>query len=214
MRRILKRMLLLLGINIMFRALLFSVIFAITSQAYAADEKIVLAGGCFWGMEAVYRHVNGVKEVMPGYAGGEADTAHYEMVGTGKTGHAEAVEVIYDPAQINLEQILKIYFLAAHNPTELNYQTPDHGTQYRSAIFYSDEDQKKAAQDMIGKLTNNKAFSKPIVTTLEPLKQFYPAEEYHRNYAALNPYRPYIIMYDKPRVQNVKQYFPELYRDK
>ncbi len=202
------------GISFMLRILLLALIFTFTAQAYAADEKIVLAGGCFWGMEAVYRHVNGVKSVMPGYAGGEAGTAHYEMVGSGKTGHAESVEVTYDPAQVSLGQLLKIYFLAAHNPTELNYQTPDHGPQYRSAIFYANEAQKKAGQDMIDKLTQDKAFTMPIVTTLEPLKKFYPAEEYHHNYAALNPTNAYIVAYDWPRVDNVKKYFPELYRDK
>ena len=197
-------------------AVLFSC-FGFSSMAANAvpqgNQTIILAGGCFWGMEAVFKHVKGVVSAMPGYAGGKADTAHYEMVGQGTTGHAESVQVVYNPAQISLEQILKVYFIAAHNPTELNYQTPDHGTQYRSAIFYANPAQKQAAETVMAQLQKDHAYAKPIVTTLEPLKQFYPAEDYHQNYAALNPYNPYIVMYDLPRVANVKKDFPALYTE-
>jgi peptide-methionine (S)-S-oxide reductase len=184
--------------------------------AYAATpsqtpQTIVLAGGCFWGMEAVFKHVKGVSSAMPGYAGGKADTAHYDMVSEGNTGHAESVQVTYDPKQVSLEQILKVYFIAAHNPTELNYQGPDHGTQYRSAIFYETPEQKKAAETFIAQLDKNHVYSAPTVTSLEPLTVFYPAEEYHRNYAALHPYNPYILMNDAPRVEHFKMNLPDLY---
>jgi peptide-methionine (S)-S-oxide reductase len=194
--------------------ILSAIAIACTFAAPARADTIVLAGGCFWGMEAVFQHVNGVSEAMPGYAGGEADTAHYDMVSTGTTGHAEAVQVTYDPKHITLEQLLNVYFLAAHNPTEFNYQGPDHGTQYRSAIFIATPQQAQTAKAVMEKLKADHKFDALIVTTLEPLKQFYPAEEYHRNYAALHPYNPYIVMNDLPRVANVKKYFPELYVEK
>ncbi len=149
----------------------------------AKSESIVLAGGCFWGIQAVYQHLKGVRQATSGYAGGEAGTAHYNIVGSGTTGHAESVQVIYDPSQVTLGQILKVYFSVAHNPTELNFQGPDHGTQYRSAIFFANPEQEKVAAAYIDQLQKAAVFDDPIVTKLEPLKQFYPAEAYHQDYA-------------------------------
>jgi peptide-methionine (S)-S-oxide reductase len=175
------------------------------------SESIVLAGGCFWGVQAVFQHTKGVKQAVSGYAGGEADTAHYEMVSTGSTGHAESVQVTYDPSEITLGKILKVYFAVAHDPTELDYQGPDHGTQYRSAIFYSTPQQKKLAEDYIAQLQREKVFSDPIVTTLEPLKAFYAAEDYHQNYARLHPDNTYIAMNDLPKVDHLEKELPDLY---
>jgi len=175
------------------------------------SNTVVLAGGCFWGVQAVFQHTKGVKKAISGYSGGSADTAHYEMVGSGQTGHAEAVQVTYDPSQITLGSLLKIYFAVAHNPTELNYQGPDHGTQYRSAIFYENEEQKKLAQSYIAELNKAKIFPENIVTTLEPLKTFYAAEDYHQDYAKLHPENPYIVRNDLPKVVNLQKAFPELY---
>jgi len=187
-----------------------------SAKAYAtptpkATESIVLAGGCFWGVQAVFQHTTGVVSATSGYAGGKADTAKYETVTSGTTGHAESVEVTYDPKQITLDQLLDVYFTVAHNPTELNYQGPDHGTQYRSAVFYRSPDQKKLVQAHIAELTAEKKFSAPIVTTLEPLTNFYPAEDYHQNYATLHPYNPYIVMHDAPKLANLQKTFPDLY---
>ena len=193
-------------------AILFVLIASIT-QAQAADESIVLAGGCFWGLEAVFEHLTGVKDVVSGYAGGEATTAHYDQVSAGDTGHAEAVQVTYDPEIITLKQILQVYFKDAHDPTQLNYQGPDYGPQYRSTIFYSADSQKAIAERMIGQLQNDKVFKKPIVTTIEPLHKFYLAEKHHQNFAALNPHYPYIMMHDAPKVRNLKKDFPDLYKD-
>lgn len=181
-------------------------------EAHVGSESVVLSGGCFWGVQAVFQHVKGVKEAISGYAGGDASTAHYEVVSTGTTGHAESVQVTYDPSQVTLGQLLKVYFSVAHNPTELNYQGPDHGTQYRSAIFYSTPEQKKLAEAYIAQLQKEHVFSTPIVTSLEPLKNFYPAEDYHQNYAKLHPYNPYIAMNDLPKVDNLQKEFPGLYR--
>ncbi len=175
------------------------------------SSKAVLAGGCFWGLQAVFQHVKGVTHVTAGYSGGEANTAQYETVSEGNTGHAESVEVTYDPAQITYGKLLKVYFEIAHNPTELNRQTPDVGTQYRSEIFFTDADQQKVAQDYIAQLDAAKAFPKPIVTKLEPLKAFYPAEAYHQNYATLHPNQPYIAFYDLPKVANLQKAMPDLY---
>ncbi len=172
-----------------------------------STESIVLAGGCFWGVQAVFQHTKGVVTAMSGYAGGKADTAHYDMVSGGNTGHAESVEVTYDPKQIALDQLLGIYFTVAHDPTQLNYQGPDHGTQYRSAVFYRTPQQQKVVQEYISKL---KA-SAPVVTTLESLTAFYPAENYHQNYATLHPDSPYIMAYDAPKIAALKKMFPELY---
>ena len=182
--------------------------------AAAPTETIVLAGGCFWGMEAVFGSLNGVKEAMPGFAGGAAATAHYEMVSTGMTGHAESVRVTYDPAKISLEQILTVYFTVAHDPTELNRQGPDDGTQYRSAIFVANADQREAAQAMIARLTAQHRFAAPIVTKLEPYSGFYPAEAYHRHYVALHPNDEYIVINDLPKLAALKKAYPQLLAQK
>jgi len=179
----------------------------------SSEESIVLAGGCFWGVEAVFEHVKGVTQAVSGYAGGEAATADYDMVSGGATGHAESVRVTYDPQQVTLERLLDVYFAAAHNPTQLNYQGPDHGTQYRSAIFYATPEQKQAAEIAIAKLTRDKLYGEPIVTTLEKLRQFYPAEDYHQDFAARNPMHPYILMHDRPKVVKLKEAFPALYKE-
>ncbi len=177
-------------------------------------EKAVFAGGCFWGVQGVFQHVNGVTNAVSGYAGGESGTAQYEMVGTGTTGHAEVVEVTYDPAKVTYGQLLHVFFSVAHNPTQLNYQGPDHGTQYRSAVFFADEEQKQVAQSYIDQLGKAKAFSEPVVTTMEGLKAFYPAEGYHQDFLTLNPTHPYIVYNDLPKIEYLKQIFPDLYRDK
>lgn len=179
----------------------------------AETQSIVLAGGCFWGTEAVFQHVKGVKNTVAGYAGGEAKTAHYKTVGTGRTGHAESVQITYDPAQISLEQILKVYFLVAHHPTELDYQGPDIGTQYRSAVFVATPEQQKIVEETILQLKQGKAFSSPIVTKIEGLKGFYPAEAYHQNYARLHPDMPYVRVFDLPKISALQKKFPELYAD-
>jgi peptide-methionine (S)-S-oxide reductase len=175
------------------------------------SEKAVLAGGCFWGVQAVFQHVKGVSQVTSGYSGGAADTAHYEVVGSGTTGHAESVEITYDPAQVSYGQLLRVYFQVAHDPTELNRQGPDEGTQYRSSIFYGSETQKKVATDYIAQLNAAKAFPQPIVTEIVPVKAFYAAEGYHQNYATLHPNSPYIAFYDAPKVAKLQKEFPDLY---
>jgi peptide-methionine (S)-S-oxide reductase len=177
-------------------------------------QTIVLAGGCFWGMEAVFGSLKGVTEAMPGYAGGAAATAHYELVGTGTTGHAESVRVTYDPAKISLEQILNVYFLVAHDPTELNRQGPDDGTQYRSAIFVANDDQRRIAQAEIDRLTAEHRFNAPIVTKLEAYRGFYPAEAYHRHFVALHPDYPYVVFNDLPKLAALKQDYPRLVAQK
>ena len=182
--------------------------------AAAPAETIVLAGGCFWGMEAVFGSLNGVKEAMPGYSGGLAATAHYDMVSTGTTGHAESVRVTYDPAKISLEQILNVYFTVAHDPTELDRQGPDDGTQYRSAIFVANADQRARARAEIARLTAHHRYSSPIVTKLETYKAFYPAEAYHRNYVALHPDQPYVVYNDLPKLVALKKAYPQLLAQK
>jgi peptide-methionine (S)-S-oxide reductase len=172
----------------------------------------VFAGGCFWGVDAVFKHVKGVKNVVSGYAGGSAGTAKYMLVGTGTTGHAEAVKVTYDPAQISYADLMKVFFTVAHDPTELNRQGPDVGTQYRSAIFYADAQQKELAQRYIAQLDAAKAFGKPIVTQVAALDKFYPAEDYHQNYLALHPNQPYIVYNDLPKLEALKKEFPAWYR--
>lgn len=176
-----------------------------------APQTAVFAGGCFWGIQAVFQHVKGVKKATSGYAGGAATTAHYEMVSTGTTGHAESVQVIYDPSQISYGKLLKIFFSVAHDPTELNYQGPDHGTQYRSAIFTTTDEQKRVAQSYIDQLQKVKVFREPIVTQVTPLKAFYAAEDYHQNYATNHPNQPYIFINDLPKVANLQKQFPDLY---
>jgi peptide-methionine (S)-S-oxide reductase len=183
-----------------------------TAGAALNEQTAVFAGGCFWGVDAVFKHVKGVSNVESGYAGGNADTAHYEEVSGGHTGHAESVRVRFDPAKVSYEQLLQVFFSVAHNPTELNRQGPDTGTQYRSAIFYTSADQQKVAQSYIQKLTAAKTFSSPIVTQLTPLQQFYPAEDYHQNYLALHPYQPYIVFNDMPKLGQLKKQFPGLYQ--
>jgi peptide-methionine (S)-S-oxide reductase len=177
------------------------------------QETAVLSGGCFWGVQAVYEHTRGVISATSGYAGGEAGTAHYELVGTGKTGHAESVKVVYDPSQITYGQILMIFFSVAHNPTELNKQGPDWGTQYRSSIFYANEEQKKIAEAYISQLDTAKVYPQKIATLVAPLNQFYPAEGYHQDYLKYHPDNPYIVINDLPKLANLKKQFPELYRE-
>jgi peptide-methionine (S)-S-oxide reductase len=175
------------------------------------EENIIVSGGCFWGIQNLFQHVKGVTKVVSGYAGGKADRAHYEDVKTGETGHAESVQITYDPSQITLGKILKVFFGVAHDPTELNYQGSDHGTQYRSAIFYANDMQKKIADAYIDQLQKARLFSDPIVTKLEPLQAFYPAESYHQNYARLHPDEIYIVLYDAPKVAELQKAFPDLY---
>jgi peptide-methionine (S)-S-oxide reductase len=182
--------------------------------AAAPLQQIVLAGGCFWGMEAVFGDLNGVKEAMPGYSGGSAANAHYELVSTGTTGHAESVRVTYDPAKISLRQILNVYFTVAHDPTELNFQGPDDGTQYRSAIFVANSQQRAVAQAEIARLTAEHRYKAPIVTKLETFKAFYPAEAYHRHYLALHPDDPYIVINDMPKLAALKKTYPRLVAQK
>ena len=175
-------------------------------------ERAVLAGGCFWCTEAVFESVKGVTKVVSGYSGGDKATAHYEMVGSGKTQHAEAIEVTYDPRQISYGQILKIFFAVAHDPTQVNRQGPDWGPQYRSAIHYVDAEQEKIARAYVKQLEEAKVFSKPIATELAPLKQFYPAEGYHQDFVKNNPYHPYVVVNSTPKVEKLKKEFPELYK--
>ena len=177
-------------------------------------QTAVFAGGCFWGVDAVFKHVKGVTDVKSGYAGGESKTAQYDRVSDGDTGHAESVKVTFDPTKVTYAQLLTVFFSVAHDPTELNRQGPDTGTQYRSAIFYTDEDQKKAALDYIKSIDDSKKLSKPIVTEISQLKQFYEAEAYHQNYLARHPDQPYIVINDKPKVEDLKKRFPELYFEK
>jgi peptide-methionine (S)-S-oxide reductase len=180
--------------------------------AAASQETAVLAGGCFWGVDAVFKHVKGVSKVVSGYSGGSAATAKYPIVGTGVTGHAEAVEVTYDPSKISYAELLKVFFSVAHDPTQLNRQGPDVGTQYRSAIFYADDRQKEIAQRYIDQLNQAKVFGKPVATKVTLLEKFYPAEDYHQNYLALHPNEPYIVFNDLPKVEQLKKDFPSWYR--
>lgn len=186
---------------------------ALSNTAAAAEEQTaVFAGGCFWGVDAVFKHVKGVSNVVSGYAGGNAATAHYDQVSTGTTGHAESVRIRFDPAQVSYQQLLQVFFSVAHDPTQLNRQGPDVGSQYRSAIFYTSAEQQKIAQDYIAQLKAGHAFPAPIVTQVVPLQQFYTAEEYHQNYLALHPNQPYIVFNDKPKLEQLRKQFPPLYR--
>ena len=180
-------------------------------KAAGPPQTAVLAGGCFWGVQGVFEHVRGVQKVVAGYAGGERSTAQYETVSSGVTGHAESVKITFDPAAISYGQILQIAFSVVHDPTQLNRQGPDIGTQYRSAIFYADENQKRIAQAYIAQLDQAHSFARPIVTRVEPLKGFYAAEGYHQDYLIHNPTQPYIALYDLPKIENFKRTFPELY---
>jgi len=172
---------------------------------------LVVAGGCFWGVQAVFQHVKGVTSATSGYAGGTVKNPGYEDVSSGETGHAESVEISYDPSQITLGQLLKVFFSVAHDPTELNRQGPDSGTQYRSAIFFTTPDQQRIAQAYVNQLNQAEVFSRPIVTQIAPLKAFYRAEDYHQNYATNHPDNPYIATFDLPKVQHLQQQFPNLY---
>jgi peptide-methionine (S)-S-oxide reductase len=186
----------------------------VVDTAKTSDKRTataVFAGGCFWGVEAVFKHVKGVTLAVSGYAGGSAKTAHYEIVGTGLTGHAESVQVSYDPSQISYGQLLRVFFSVAHDPTQLNRQGPDVGTQYRSAIFYADPEQQRVAQAYIDQLSNAKMFARPIVTQLAPLNAFYPAEDYHQDYLAKHPESMYIVVNDLPKLNNLRQEFPQIY---
>jgi peptide-methionine (S)-S-oxide reductase len=179
--------------------------------AHPGKETAVFAGGCFWGVQSVFQRVKGVLSTSAGYSGGSAKTATYEQVTTETTGHAESVEVVYDPSRITYGQLLRIYFSVAHDPTELNRQGPDVGTSYRSAIFYTNEEQKRLANAYIAQLDRQKVFPKAIVTEVTPLKAFYRAEDYHQDYAYYNPNNPYIQVCDRPKIAALKQQFPELF---
>ena len=174
------------------------------------SETVVFAGGCFWGVQAVFDAIKGVSSSISGYAGGSKANAHYEIVSTGTTGHAESVQVTFDPSVVSFGQLLKIYFSVAHDPTELNRQGPDEGTQYRSEIFYTSDEQKHIAEAYIQQLTAAKVFRRPIVTKVAPLQAFYPAEDYHQNYVARNPHQPYVAYNDLPKLTNLRADFPEM----
>ena len=180
----------------------------------AAKQTAVISGGCFWGVQAVFQHVKGVISATSGYSGGSARTAEYESVSTGDSGHAESVEIVYDPSQISYGELLRVFFSVAHDPTQLNRQGPDEGTQYRSAIFYNSDEQKHIAEAYIQQLEAGKIFTRKIVTQVVPLQAFYPAEGYHQNYAALHPNQPYIRFNDAPKVEHLKVQFPNLYTGK
>jgi peptide-methionine (S)-S-oxide reductase len=187
---------------------------AMDQPVSAKTEKIVLAGGCFWGVQGVYQHMNGVINAVSGYSGGKKGTANYELVSGGRTGHAESVEITFDPKVVSLGKILQVYFSVAHNPTELNRQGPDTGTQYRSAIFTTNADQDKMAKAYIAQLDKAKVYSDPIVTQVSSLEGFYPAEAYHQDYATINPTQPYIVYNDLPKIENLSKLFPKDYREK
>jgi peptide-methionine (S)-S-oxide reductase len=178
-----------------------------------ALQTAVLAGGCFWGMQGVFEHVRGVHQVLAGYAGGARATAQYENVGTGLTGHAESVQVTFDPAEVSYGELLQIYFSVAHDPTELNRQGPDSGSQYRSAIFYADDTQRQIATGYIAQLGTQRTFSRTVVTRVDPLHGFYPAEDYHQDFYLKNPNYPYIVFNDLPKISNLKRLFPQYYRE-
>lgn len=182
--------------------------------AKAGEQTAVVAGGCFWGIQAVFQHVKGVISATSGYSGGEAKTAQYEIVSTGETGHAESVKIAYDPSQITYGELLRVFFSVALDPTQLNRQGPDEGTQYRSVIFYSNEEQNKIATAYIAQLNKAKVFPGAIVTQVVPLMAFYPAEAYHQDYATRHPNQPYIVFNDAPKVAHLRREFPELYTGK
>ncbi len=187
--------------------------FAGTAPASTATAEVaVLAGGCFWGVQGVFQHVKGVRNAVSGYAGGAQATATYDQIGTGRTGHAEAVQVHFDPRQISYAQILQIYFSVVHDPTQLNRQGPDFGTQYRSTVFPQDETQARVARDYIAQLNQAGVFKDRIATTIEPGRPFYAAEPYHQDYLVRNPLQPYIVIHDMPKLEDLKRVFPALYR--
>jgi peptide-methionine (S)-S-oxide reductase len=175
-------------------------------------ETAVLAGGCFWGLQSVFEHVKGVRQVLAGYSGGDASTAHYDEVSDGDTGHAESVQIQFDPSVISYGELLKVYFSVAHDPTQLNRQGPDTGTQYRSEIFFANAEQQKIAQAYVAQLNASKVFDASIVTLVQPLKAFYPAESYHQDYARIHPHDMYIVINDAPKVARLKQLYPAIYQ--
>lgn len=185
-----------------------------TKLESGAPQTLVIAGGCFWGIEAVFEHTKGVIKAVSGYTAGTAETADYKTVSSGNSGHAEAVEITYDPALITAGTLLKIFFAVAHDPTQLNKQGPDHGTQYRSGIYFKDAEQENIAKAYIAQLTQAKSFPAPIVTEIKALEKFYPAEDYHQDYARNNPHQPYIVLHDAPKIKALKTLLPDLYVDK
>lgn len=182
-----------------------------TPATAKGPETVVFAGGCFWGIQAVFEHVNGVKKATAGYSGGHVKNPEYEEVSSGNTGHAESVQVVFDPSKVTFGQLLKVFFSVAHDPTELNRQGPDTGTQYRSVIFFETPDQERIAKAYVAQLTEAKTFSSPIVTQIVPYQAFYRAEDYHQDYFVQHPDNPYIMINDAPKVSNLKKQFPELY---
>src|SRR5579863_3427129 len=180
----------------------------------SSPQTAVISGGCFWGIQAVFQHVKGVISATSGYSGGSSKTAEYEIVSTGETGHAESVKIVYDSSQITYGELLQVFFSVAHDPTQLNAQGPDEGTQYRSSIFYGDPTQQKIAQDYIAQLQQAQVFKRPVVTRVDPLQGFYPAEGYHQDYLYRNPHQPYIVFNDLPKIESLKRVFPDIYRDK
>ena len=182
-------------------------------KAPGRAQTAVFAGGCFWGLQGVFEHVRGVRGVLAGYSGGAARTANYGDVGSGRTGHAEAVQISFDPAEVSYGELLQVFFSVAHDPTELDHQGPDVGTQYRSVIFYADDTQQRIAAGYIAQLGQAKAFRQPIVTRVDALKGFYPAEAYHQDYYLKNPHQPYIVINDLPKISDLKAQFPERWRD-
>jgi peptide-methionine (S)-S-oxide reductase len=185
-----------------------------TLSTTKSEQTAVISGGCFWGIQAVFQHVKGVISATSGYSGGAAGTAEYELVSNGDTGHAESVKITYDPSQITYGQLLRVFFSVAHDPTQLNRQGPDTGSQYRSSIFYNNDEQKRIAEAYIAQLEKAKVFPRPIVTQVVQLKSFYPAEAYHQDYATRHPDSPYIVYNDAPKVANLRQQFPDLYTGK
>lgn len=185
---------------------------AMDGETPGKQATAVFAGGCFWGVDGVFKHVKGVTKVVSGFAGGAANSAQYETVSTGTTGHAESVEVTYDPSRVSYDDLLEVFFRVAHDPTELNRQGPDEGTQYRSTIFYTDANQKKQADAYIAQLEKRRVYTDPIVTKVVPLQGFYPAEGYHQNYLELHPDSPYIVINDLPKLDRLRQTFPALYQ--
>lgn len=192
--------------------LIFALGASLNAMAVPVEQTAVFAGGCFWGVDAVFKHVKGVSDVVSGYAGGNATTAHYEQVSNGDTGHAESVRIRFNPAQVSYQQLLQVFFSVAHDPTQLNRQGPDVGSQYRSAIFYTSAEQQKIARSYIEQLTAARTFPAPIVTQVVPLQQFYPAEDHHQNYLALHPSQPYIVINDMPKLERLHRQFPALYQ--
>ena len=182
-----------------------------TLATVKGTQTAVFAGGCFWGVEAVFEHVKGVTRVVSGYSGGSADTAKYDEVSSGSTGHAESVQITYDPSRISYGQLLRVFFSVAHDPTELNRQGPDTGTQYRSAVFFANDEQRRVAEAYIAQLQTARAFPRPVVTQVTPLKAFYEAEAYHQDYLVHHPDQPYIVINDLPKIANLQRQFPALY---